>query len=381
MEAASVLTRRDFLNVGGLGAGAAGLALANVQKATGSTSRRHTRCILLFLLGGPSQIDTWDPKPAAPSNVRGPFRPMHTSVPGLHICEHFPRMAALAQHFAIVRSVCHNAAPVHETGCQLLQTGRLSRHDLEQPHFGAVISHLRARRGQGLPTFALLPGPIGNTGIAISHGQGAGFLGTPHEPAMIDPRAGLSSEGDYVVSRYGRSPFGALCLQARRLVEQGVSVVTVNMFQTVFDRITWDCHANGGTLRSTLDDYRHTLCPHFDAAYTALLEDLAQRGLLDGTLVVAMGEFGRTPHLNAQGGRDHWPGVWSVLLAGGGVCGGQVIGASDRIGAEPRDRPVTPAQLVATIYHALGVDPATRLPAGDGRLLPLVDAEPVWELF
>src|SRR5262249_13996551 len=163
-------------------------------------------------------------------------------------------------------------------------------------------------------------------------------------------------------------------------IEQGTQLVTVNMFDSVYNRVTWDCHADGGILGTTLEDYRKTLCPVFDQAYTALLEDLQQRGLLGTTLVVAMGEFGRTPRLKPRGGRDHWRGVWTVIFAGGGIRGGQVIGASDRIGAEPVDRPVTPAEVVATVYQLLGIAPNTRLPSRDGRLMPLVEAAPIAEL-
>jgi uncharacterized protein (DUF1501 family) len=153
------------------------------------------------------------------------------------------------------------------------------------------------------------------------------------------------------------------------------------MFDTVFNKITWDCHANGGDLNTTLADYQGTLCPMFDAAYSTLLDDLEQAGLLDSTLVVGMGEFGRTPKRNARGGRDHWAGVWSVLMAGGGVRGGQVIGASDRHGQEPRDRPIHASQIAATVYHALGIDSNMPIRTPDGRRIPLVDAEPVTEVF
>jgi len=191
----------------------------------------------------------------------------------------------------------------------------------------------------------------------------------------------IAAERDPVRGRYGRNTFGQSCLLARRLVEHGVRFVTVNMFDTVFDEITWDCHADGGSLAVSLQDYRETLCPMFDRAYTALLEDLRQRGLLETTLVVAMGEFGRTPQLNAHGGRDHWPGVWTVLFAGGGVRGGRVIGASDRHGVEPRDRPVTPAEIAATVYKGVGVDLRTRLPGPQQRLFPLTEAKAVDEMF
>jgi Protein of unknown function (DUF1501) len=373
-------TRRDFLRVGGVAAGAMGLSLANISAGWASPAKGNVSCILLFLVGGPSQLETWDMKPEAPSNVRGPFRPIRTNVPGIEICEHLPKMARMADRFAIVRSVHHQEAAIHETGQQMMQTGRLFSDGVEYPHYGAMMSHLRGPVPSGLPPFVVLPGPMGNTGVAISHGQGAGFLGQRHEPVFL-PNINSAKEPEALCERYGSNPFGRSCLMARRLVEQGVRVVTVNMFDTVFGNVTWDCHAAGGALDSCLEDYRDTLCPMFDATYSALLEDLDQRGLLSTTLVVAMGEFGRTPTLNPCGGRDHWPGVWSVLFAGGGVRGGQVIGSSDHLGAEPRDRPVSPAEVAATVYQAMGVDLATRLPAPDGRMLPLIDAAPIAELF
>jgi hypothetical protein len=357
-------------------------------------------------------------------------------------------MAQRADRYAIVRSVYHRAAPIHETGHQMMQTGYLFRGGQEHPHYGAVVSHLRGRARGGLPPFVILPGPIGNTGVSVSHGQGAGYLGARHEPFFLraDPSAAgfrvtdinapagidparlqsrralldaidnaqrafdatedsrardnayeqafglifapgarrafdLAAEPDDLRARYGRNTFGQSCLLARRLIEHGVRLVTVNMFDTVFNEITWDCHADGGSLAVSLNDYRETLCPMFDLAYTSLLDDLRQRGLLETTLVVAMGEFGRTPQLNPRGGRDHWPGVWSVLFAGGRVRGGQVVGASDRTGAEPRDRPVSPAELAATVYRGLGIDLGTRLPGPESRPMPLTEAEPVDELF
>ncbi len=424
------LTRRDFLRVGGLSAGAVGLSLADLnQLQAGVAGKKDLNCILLFLVGGPSHLDTWDPKPDAPANVRGPFRPMGTNVPGIHVSEHFPRMARVADRYAVVRSVHHTAAPIHETGHQLMQTGRLFRNGVEYPHYGSVVSHLSGPRAGSLPPFAVLPTPIGYTGVGVSHAQTAGFLGGKHDPLVLnaDPAQTLmrmnllgtvddahrrfdaagnvphdratsqafdtlfapaakrafaiDPEGDELGDRYGRNTFGQSCLLARRLIENGVRVATVNMFDTVFNNVTWDCHADGGALAVDLDDYKETLCPMFDRAYTALLEDLQQRGLLDTTLVVAMGEFGRTPQLNPRGGRDHWPSCWSVLFAGGGVRGGQVIGSSDKIGAEPRDRPVTPAEIAASVYHGLGINPALRLIGPDNKPMALVDAAPVSELF
>jgi uncharacterized protein (DUF1501 family) len=191
----------------------------------------------------------------------------------------------------------------------------------------------------------------------------------------------LTRENDDLRRQYGMNTFGQSCLLARRLIEQGVRLVTVNMFDTVFNDITWDCHADGASLPTTLEDYRDTLCPMFDWAYTALLEDLSQRGLLKQTLVIAMGEFGRTPQLNPRGGRDHWPGVWSILCAGAGVRGGQVIGSSDDLGGEPKDRPISPQEVAASIYHGLGIDPKTHLRGPANQSLPLADAEPIAELF
>jgi uncharacterized protein (DUF1501 family) len=191
----------------------------------------------------------------------------------------------------------------------------------------------------------------------------------------------IDHEPEAVRERYGENTFGQSCLLARRLVEQGVRLVTVNMFDTVFNRTTWDCHANGGDLNSTLDDYGRTLCPMLDIAFTALISDLEERGLLRNTLVLCMGEFGRTPRINNRGGRDHWPNVWSGILAGGPVQGGRVIGSSDRHGTEPVDRPVHASEIVATVYHAFGIDPRTTITTPDGAPAPLVAAEPIGELF
>ncbi len=425
------LSRRDFLRVGSLTAGAIGLSLADyyqLQQSQAAYASNDVNCILLFLVGGPSQLDTFDLKADATADIRGPFRPIKTNVPGVEICEHFPLMARMADHYAILRSVHHKEAPIHETGHQLMQTGHLFRGGQEYPHYGAVVSHLRGQRSNGLPPFAVVPGPIGNTGVSVSHGQTAGYLGTKHEPFVVpadvlrsdrslplavdeahrahdlaheiqprdaaqeraletvfDARAkqafDLASETDGLRGRYGRNTFGQSCLLARRLVEHGVRFVTVNMFDTVFNEITWDCHADGGSLPTSLNDYKETLCPMFDRAYSTLLDDLKLRGMLDNTLVVAMGEFGRTPHLNPRGGRDHWPGCWSVLFAGANVQAGQVVGASDRTGAEPKDRPATPAEVAATVYKAMGIDPSALLPGVDNQPTPIAEGKPITELL
>ena len=291
-------------------------------------------------------------------------------------------MAQMADRYAIVRSVHHKAAPIHETGHQMMQTGYLFRGGQEYPHYGGVAvapagprprrpaavrrpagpdrQHRRQRQprpGRRLPrrrARAVLPArrPAA-PGFQVATSRPAGIdparlraarrcstpSTTPSGPSTPPRTAGRATtptsrrsacssprrprrrstsppRATTLRDRYGRNTFGQSCLLARRLVEGGVRLVTVNMFDTVFDEITWDCHADGGSLASTLDDYKDTLCPMFDRAYTALLDDLKQRGMLDNTLVVAMGEFGRTPQLNPRGGRDHWPGVWSVLFAG-----------------------------------------------------------------
>src|SRR5206468_11293230 len=181
----------------------------------------------------------------------------------------------------------------------------------------------------------------------------------------------LEKEPGKTKDRYGRTRFGQSCLMARRLIEAGVRFVTVNMFETVFDEVTWDIH--GSKPFTDIVQMSKEVAPNFDTAYTALLEDLAERGLLATTMVTALGEFGRTPKVNPAGGRDHHPGVWSILMGGGPIKGGQIIGESDELGYAPRSRPVTPAEVAATIYRALGFDPHRDLPGPQNRPLPLAD--------
>lgn len=393
-ESREDMTRRDFLRVSGLTVGLGLTELATFPVIGSAPSSGEKACIQLFLVGGPSQLETWDLKPEAPDTIRGPFRPIHTNVPGIQLCEHLPLMAQRADRFAVLRSVYHPESPIHETGQQLVQTGHLVAGDVEWPHVGAVMSMLRPGSRTTDPArsfWVLLPGPIQNTGVGVNHGQGAGFLDPSYRPLELTPDPNvlpslgkafnLAAEPERAHARYGKNPFGRNCLLARRLIQHGVRLVTVNMFHTVFGQVTWDCHANGGDLSTTLDDYKRTLCPMLDQAYTALLDDLQALGMLEQTLVVCMGEFGRTPRINPRNGRDHWPGVWSGLMAGGGVRGGQVIGSSDPHAAEPNRRPTHAAEIAATMYHVLGIDPKTRLPWADGPELPLVEAEPVWELF
>jgi len=390
----SHLRRRDFLSAVPLSALGSGMTqlLGAPAKPTTAYAKPDARCILLLLVGGPSQLDTFDMKPGTPSEIRGPYKPIKTNVPGIEISEIFPRTAKQADKFAILRSMHHTAIPIHDVGHQLLQTGRVFEDGVEHPHIGCALSRM-ASTERDLPFHVLLPGPIVNTGGNLPHGQNAGFLGAEFDPftlassgSRLAPAATaeafqLSREPDAVRQKYGLNPFGESCLLARRLIEAGTRFVTVNMFQTVFDEITWDIH--GSKPFSPIGSYGGSVGPMFDMAYSSLLQDLAGRGLLESTMVVATGEFGRTPRINAAGGRDHWPQCWSMLMAGGGIRGGQVIGASDLTASAPRDRPTTPAEVAATIYHGFGIDPATQLPQPDGSSIPLLDpgVGPISELF
>ena len=443
------LRRRDFLHAGALSFLGLSLPQAFGLQAQGAvdSDKKDVNCIHLMLVGGPSQLDTWDPKPNAPIEIRGPYKAIRTNVPGIEISENFPRMAKHADKYALIRSVYHTAAAVHDTGHQMMQTGRLFQGGIEYPNFGAVLAKLQGPKGD-VPPFVLMPHPIGNTGGNMPHGQSAGYLGKTFDPFVLnadpsDPnfkvpdmlppdyltalrvdrrrdwremvdksvsmfetsqdarlldstfhqaytlmssakaRAAfeLHKEPQAIRDKYGMNRFGQSCLLARRLIEAGVRFVTINMFETVFDEITWDIH--GSKPFSPISCYRDLVGPMFDMAYSSLLEELSQRGLLDKTMVLATGEFGRTPKVNPAGGRDHWPQCWTILMAGGGIKGGQVIGSSDEIGSAPKDRPTTPGQIAATAFRALGIDPGTELPGGQGRPIPLVDrgVEPISELL
>ena len=356
------VSRRDFLRVGGLGF--VGLSVA--ERAALAKSRKQSdrrSCIFIVMTGGPSQLDTFDPKPDAPVEIRGPLKSISTAIPGVAFSEAFPLLAERAKQLAVVRSLYHTAAPIHETGLQLIQTGRLARGDIRPPSFGSVIAKTLGPRGEAAP-YIVLPKLLSNTGVNAYRGQQAGSLGSEFDPVTnsdADALSEQSTSGHSSMSaaeqrRYGKTRFGRMLLQAKQLIECGVRCVTVNLFDHLNGDITWDCHGHKDTSPATLFDYRDTLGPRFDRAFAGLLDDLTDSNLLDDTLVVATGEFGRTPKINSHGGRDHWPAVWSSILAGGGVQGGQVIGASDAHATAPADQPVTPAELVASVYHSIGVD-------------------------
>ncbi|MDA1315235.1 MAG: DUF1501 domain-containing protein [Acidobacteria bacterium] len=443
------MRRRDFLHAGSAGMLGLGLTDFLALKAQGAVQKDKSdmNVIMLFLVGGPSQLDTFDMKPDAPSEIRGPYKPLKTNVPGIEISEIFPRMARHADKWSLVRTLHHTAAAVHDTGHQMMQTGRLFQGGLNYPHIGSVLGKLRGPKGD-VPPHVLLPRPIGNTGGNMPHGQDAGFLGKAYDPFVLnaDPsepnfevpdmlppdyissmrvdrrlkwrdmiddavkhfeevpdaklldttfhqaytlmssekaRAAfdLTQESDDTRKRYGQNRFGQSCLMARRLIEAGVRFATVNMFETVFDEITWDIH--GSSPFSPIECYSNLVGPMFDNGFTSLVEDLSRTGMLDNTLIIATGEFGRTPKINPAGGRDHWPACWSVVMAGGGIQGGRVVGESDEIGGAPKSRPTSPGEIAATVYHSLGIDLETQLPGPQNRPIRVVDhgVEPIMELF
>lgn len=439
-------SRRLFLQAGSLAT--LGLALPELLLAEESASPRAAKnCILLFGTGGPAQQETFDPKPEAGSAVRGEFRAISTTVPGLQFCELLPRMAKQAQHCAIIRSTYHESG-LHGAGTNYNLTGmpnaprkqgepKLSRRD--PPCIGSVLRQLRGDRN-GLPGSVHLPNRIGDENSFQWSGQHAGFLGPQYDPltlidenwqpgslpaqflpnqqvglerrtqrsellqqlqrgirqpsddntalyesaqarafGVLDSKSAwnaflLDDEEPRQIERYGDNRFGRSCLVARRLVEAGVSLVTVP-WSKVTSSENFDTHKNHFGLM------KERLMPVVDQAFAALLADLHDRGLLDDTLVVWTGEFGRTPKINKQAGRDHWANVYSTVLAGGGVTGGAIYGASDRNAAEPASNPVHVSDFVATIYHALGVNAETFATDITGRPRTIIAGRPIKSLF
>ncbi len=441
-------TRRDFLRVGTLGA--VGFSLPHYlwaqQHGAVKPDSDNKSCIMIFNLGAPSQLDTFDMKPDAPAEVRGPFQPISTKG-DFQVSEILPMHAKVADKFSLVRSCYHTSAAVHDAGWQMLQTGRKFSGGVLSPHAGSVVSFLKGRKSD-LPPFVVLPELMGRGGGGLPNGQAGGFLGKSYDPfaLMADPSKqnfkvpdllppdeigsvrlerrkrireivdqqlanfersddaqllnenfqtayrlmtstqakdafDLTKESTQVRERYGMNRFGQCCLLARRLIEAGVRFVTINTFLTVFDEITWDIH--GSKPFTSIAGMKNIVAPMYDRAYSALIEDLDQRGMLEDTLVTNVAEFGRTPKVNPAGGRDHWPQCFTCGFAGGGVQGGRAVGASDPIGAVPADRPTPPGDIIATIFHALGLDLHAQLPGPGGRPFPLVDfgSREIRELF
>jgi uncharacterized protein (DUF1501 family) len=420
------MSRRAFLQIGG--SSALGLSLADLLKmraVTGSAPAGPARAVIfLWLWGGPSQLDTWDPKPNAAVEFRGPFAPIPTRVTGVRICELFPQVASLTDRLAILRSL-HTPSNDHGVAGTVGLTGSMSgavnlggatASGSTRPALGSCVARAKSSNAP-LPPFMVVGGRLHQGKKAIA-GEGAGPLGARYDPfrvvcdaeqgtripalqlpanltperlhdrqallrALDETRRGfdtggrtiedyraqaltmltapnaarmfdLSQERTELANRYGRTRFGQSCLLARRLVQHGVPFVQVNWSDHVEAEEDsgdggWDNHYRNFQI---MQDRQ---APWFDQAYAALINDLRERGLLATTLVVAVGEFGRSPRINDKAGRDHWEHCYSALVAGGGVHGGRVIGESDARAERPHDRPMTPADLATSVMHAVGI--------------------------
>lgn len=448
-------SRRSVLQAGMLGS--LGLSLPEffqrqaIAEATETTSgrKRAKACIFMFMWGGPSQIDTFDPKPNAPENVRGPFKPIATTVPSIQISENFQKTSKLAEHFSIVRSLTHDD-PAHLSSAHTVLTGQLPRvnksdaeppSNNDTPHVGSVVSRLFPA-GQGMPSFVTIPWRVLHPAAPGGHapGQTGGWLGRSYDPFLITGDPGkpdwkvpalklqegldperlnrrrsllktleteqtllnniaannpmtlhqdkafglltsgkvrqafdLNKESAAMRDRYGRNIHGQSVLLARRLVEHGVPLVSVNWHND--GRNFWDTHGNN------FNRLKDDLIPPSDQALAALLGDLQDRGMLDETLIVWVGEFGRSPVINASAGREHHPSCYSGLLAGGGIQGGSVYGMSDQHARYPAQQPVSPRDMAATILHAMGVDEEATLPDRLNRSKKLFGGKPLASLF
>jgi hypothetical protein len=412
------LGRREFLKVGALSA--LGLSMTEYfamgsASAKGLDSGKANSAVLIWLGGGPSHLDTFDLKPNAPVEIRGSFKPIKTSASGIEICEHLPQIAKVMNQCAIIRSMT-SPEGAHERGTHYMMTGFQPLPGFGVPSYGSVVSSQLDPLGS-LPPYIAIPQPVmyggaGFLGAALDpfapggDPNNGGFrvrdLDLPHGVSVerMDRRRSLREAVDSFFSRYeagsdrartvnkfyqqaynllssedarsafdmnkeknevreqyGRNGFGQSLLLARRLVERGVRFVTVNIGG-------WDTHNNAF---NSLGD----LLPRFDRGVGAFIQDLSQRGLLEKTMVIVIGEFGRTPVINRDGGRDHHPRCFSVLLAGGGIKGGVVVGASDARGYEPAERPVRPEDLSATIYHCLGIDYTQSISSPEGVRITL----------
>ena len=434
------LPRRDWVRIGGLTAFSLGLQdWVRSRRVLGNeTAPQAKSCILIWLDGGPSHLETFDPKPDAPQEVRGPLETIPTSIPGVRFSECLTRTAQLTDQLAIIRSMTSPLGE-HNFGTHYMMSGYKPNPVIEHPTFGSVVAQSRQEASIlpsniAVPRFAVGGSKITGNGFLPSSTAPFSVGSDPGKPgfkvrdlsffddldlARLDRRRSvvealdrfseqaqrvsgssnsdleqayalissseakrafeLSDEKPATRARYGNKSIGQSCLLARRLVERGVPFVTVN-------NGGWDTHEELTTRLK--DGYAGSpkpigLVPSLDVALSALIEDLGARGMLEETLVVVMGEFGRTPKLNNRAGRDHWPRVFSVALAGGGIRGGQVIGSSDAVGESPKDRPVTPSDLAASIYSLLGVDPDLELRTPDGRPVRVTphEANVIPELF
>ncbi len=434
LSAATGLGFADLLRLRGLASESAKTIPTSIAKPR-MMAAQPTSCILIWLDGGPTHYETFDPKPNAPKEIRGEFNPIQTSVPGIHYSQELPKLASIANKLAIVRSICHNQGN-HGAGNHYMMTGAPTRIPVGcgafvsfHPSLGSTVSYMRKEELGALPGYFSMP--------SMSRSGGPNFLGAKYAPFVVgddpskqnfrvrdvalptglsegrfssrrslradldtmarfnDPAAGdpvvsqdsyvqqgydlvtsasaqaafdISRESDRVRDRYGRNPLGQRALLARRLVEAGVPFITLN-------EGGWDHHTNlFPALKKRL--------PGFDQTVSTLIQDLDERGLLDTTLVLVLGEFGRTPQINKDGGRDHWSSAMSVMFAGCGTPGGQVVGATDPKGYSAVERVLSPENFASTIYNKLGVDPNHILYTPQGRPTHLVsDPTPIKELM
>lgn len=461
------VTRREVLQAAGTGL--FGLSLPQVLQAEAERPLHRARAksvLFVFLFGGPSQLETFDMKPDAPSAIRGPFRPIAARTPGLRICEHLPRLAQMSDRYCVIRTLTHRQND--HNGCHDIQTGHpvppavrdaanVAATDKDWPAMGSVVEYLDQRatgsRRRPLPSYLFLPQRFGQFSGYDTMGPYAGWLGRAYNPittnirkrdfydnpyfrdctdaeldfriAGVDPvpeltldrlqrRASLLEQFDLqrrlldqspgmrdldqnraralnlmtseavrsafdirqesprLRDRYGRNLFGQSLLMGRRLIEAGARFVTVCWDHAIRGDATcgWDMH------EKLTPVMRNHLLPGLDLGFSALLEDMGQRGLLDETLVVCVGEIGRTPRFENRGredGRDHWSYCFPCVLAGAGVRGGNLYGQSDRDAAYPIDRPVSPADFAATMFHTLGIDPHGTVEDKQGRPVPLAE--------
>ena len=438
------LSRRQMLQVGALGSLGLSLPAALRAEARSGLRVRAKSVIFLHQFGGVPHQDTFDMKPDAPAELRGEFKPIASSVPGLDVCELLPRVSRIMHSMTVVRSVSHRTSS-HNSAASYSLTGHAPRVDIvsatasasDYPAYGAVVSKL-APSTKRVPTFVAMPWMIAD-GVFRTPGQFAGYLGKEHDPLFItkDPnapnfsveeltlpievplervssrqalRSGLAaysrlgeaiaavrgldayqqralslltssetqkafdihSEDPRLRDRYGRTPYGQSLLLARRLIEAGVRFVTVFYSPGI---VGWDTHTNNFRL------LREKLLPATDQTLPTLIEDLETRGLLDDTLVVWTGEFGRTPKINKDAGRDHWPQCYTLLMAGGGVKRGFVYGASDSKAAYPHEDPCTPDDIAATMFYCLGIDPGTELRNHLDQPVPVSYGTPIMPLL
>ncbi len=427
-----IIGRRGFLKVGALALG--GLTLPDLLRARAAQGDKGTpkkSVILVWLAGGPSHIDMYDLKPSAPAEFRGEFKPISTNVPGIQIGEHLPRQARMMDKFAIVRSACHTNAG-HGMGAQWMLTGyqpTVEVNDNIFPSTGSIVAKMKGANDPGLPAYVNLPRPL-NLGKAAYLGASYNPFAPDADPNLpsfqvrnlklpgqIDAkrlgkrrellgdldkiRRDIDTKGDLegldtfyrdafemvtntkaqqafdihkedprLREKYGRTDLGQCCLLARRLVEAGVTFVTIQAGGG------WDSHADN------FKQLKDRLLPVYDRAVSSLVSDLCDRGLSDDVLVMTMGEFGRTPRINPQAGRDHWPQAMSILYAGGGLKMGQAIGTTNATGEYPASKPYSPGCVLSTMYHVLGIDHKHAFYDAAQRPMPILsEGEPIPELI